>query len=456
MLKPSKKNPRVMRWQGLNEDPSIPHHVSYEHPETGEKHTGSVRSAGHAGITVENHKTGEHHKVEHGKYEPREKEPERDYRKEIPGLTVYPPKGSTHVVVGGPKDNFALKWKSKGRDQYAYTLEQKAQRAAAKFKKIVKFGKRLPKFKKAVAEDIRTGGTSKEAVLSAMAQIVNATLIRAGGSSKESHGVSTLQKRHVTITGNTVRFDYLGKDMVPQTKVITDKHIADLVTHLMDQKTPKDLLFAHEKGGRMVPITASQLRSYISQHSGGGSTKDFRTFHATRLFAERANELGPPPNAAAADAMIKEAALVPAEALGHKKKKIREFFAQAPTGKRRTKQVEKYGGKLFPGGRVGFHTARDRREYLKAVEGTTMIPKDQHPEVEAEWTPEVMTSLNNYIDPTVVEAYRQGLTLSYGGKVTMKKAEHADRADEQFTEFLEKVGEFDPYGRKRDEQAQTG
>lgn len=458
VLRPSKKNPRVMRWQGLDEDPAIPHHVQYEHPKTKARHTGSVRAAGHQGITVESHATGEIHKVEHGRYEPREKEKPRDWRKEMPNLSKYPNKDITDVTEGKPGQNFALKWRvpkpgGGHKDQYAYTLEQIAARAEEKFKKILSFGGKLPSFEQAVAEDLQTGGTSETAVMAAMATIVNRTLIRAGGSTEETHGVSTLQKRHVTINGNEVRFDYLGKDKVPQTKIIRDKHVADLVRHLMAKKTPRDLLFCFPDGRKMKPVTAATLRKYISGHSGGGTTKDFRTFHATRLFAEAANELGPPPNREAAEAMIKQAALVPAEALGHKKRQTRKHFAQAPVGKRRTKQVEKHGGRLYPGGRVGFLTSKERKEYLAAVEGTTKIPKDQNPEVDAEWLPEVMTSLNNYIDPKVVEAYRQGLALSYGGR--MEKADSEERPYRQFMDYLRRVDEFDPYGRlrrQRDEQ----
>ena len=486
VLKPSKTNPRMRRWQQVAAKPSSSH-VHYLHPETGEKRVGKVHTGGAQGISVVDEETGKLHRVEHGNYtshdqkteepqkgkdaagKPRPKakpeagkgkpkgkkdaEPEQkakpvNYRETRPGLANYPPKDATNITEGGEDDDWKLKWKNaQGDTNYGYTTTYVKAKAEERFARMVSFGEKLPEFTTTARSHLGMGGMGREAVLAAMALVVQETLMRAGGTSKDTFGVSTLQRSHVKVDGDRVTFDYLGKSGVPQTKEIEDPEIAAAIQLQLQQGKGDRLWSLEGKGGKPVPATAAMLRDYIGRHTDGGTTKDFRTYSATKKFAEVAAEKGPPESREAAEPMIKEIALEVAKILGHKKQVTRKFFAQAPKGAKARKMAEQHGGRVLSGGKVGFVTSAERRTYMQAVKEASIVPKDKAPKVEAEWRHEPMTSLNNYIDPKVVEAYRQGLTMREGG--TLRKAADHDRSDREFMDFLAKVDEHDPYKTKR-------
>ena len=138
-----------------------------------------------------------------------------------------------------------------------------------------------------------------------------------------------------------------------------------------------------------------------------------------------------------------------AKHLGHKKAGKRAHFAVHEEGHQVDHAVaEKHGGKVYMHGKrrtVGFTSAGDRKAYQKAS-GAGELPKGEHPEVEGEWQHEPQTSLDNYIDPTVVHAYRKGLTLSGAMRKAVSDAGEGLTVDERrFMHYLGKVRELDPY-----------
>ena len=472
MLVASKQNPRVKRWKRTQEAAKPPtDHVRYTHPDTGQERTGQVIGGGAKGVTVVDHETGQTAKVHHGHYvvadppnagaEPAKRAPSKkataekpaseDWRGRYPGLNKYPPP-EVKPDVGGAGDDWKLRWRSPttGKMVQAYETAYLRENAREKFRRINAIGAKLPELRTTLDTHLGMHPDSPAAVKAAMVRLVDHTAMRAGNedsAGKGVHGVSTLLKKHVKVTGDTVHLSYVGKASVSQEHTVTDPKVAAVVKHLLQQ--PGDRLFQADdgKGGR-APVSADHLNDYVRTHLGEEHTlKDLRTFHATRLFSEAADKLGPPQKGDDPEEKVQAAALEVAKHLGHKKAMKRGHFAVHDGAGVDHDQVVKHGGKLYMHGErraVGFHTAGEKKAYMKAT-GAGDLPKGEHPDVEPEWKHEPMTSLNNYIDPTVIEAYRRGLTLS-GSLAKGVTAGDGLTADERrFLAYLGKVRELDPY-----------
>ena len=468
----SKSNPRVKRWERTQEAAKPPSdHVRYTHPDTGEERTGQVLGGGAKGVTVVDHETGQTAKVHHGHYvvadppnaaaEPAKKAPAKkpaaekpageDWRGRFPGLNKYPPP-EVKPDVGGADDDWKLRWRSPTTKKMvqAYETAYLRENAREKFRRINAIGAKLPELRTTLDTHLGMHPDSPAAVKAAMVRLVDHTAMRAGNedsAGKGVHGVSTLLKKHVKVTGDTVHLSYVGKASVPQEHTVTDPKVAAVVKHLLQQ--PGDRLFQADdgKGGR-APVSADHLNDYVRTHLGEEHTlKDLRTFHATRLFSEAADKLGPPQKGEDPEEKVQAAALEVAKHLGHKKAMKRGHFAVHDGAGVDHDQVVKHGGKLYMHGErraVGFHTAGEKKAYMKAT-GAGDLPKGEHPDVEPEWKHEPMTSLNNYIDPTVVEAYRRGLTLSGSLAKGVTGGDGLTADERRFLAYLGKVRELDPY-----------
>jgi DNA topoisomerase-1 len=91
-----------------------------------------------------------------------------------------------------------------------------------------------------------------------------------------SHGLATLEKRHVELAGDCVLvFDYPAKSGKRRLQAVVDPDVYDVVATLK-----------RRRGERLFAIRSVEINAYIKETAGGEfSAKDFRTWHATVLAA---------------------------------------------------------------------------------------------------------------------------------------------------------------------------
>lgn len=390
-LLPAKNNPRVRRWQ----------HVG-----------GEVATEQAAAPAPEPEKRQR-------RTHPRFRADERDWRKEFPKLSRYPTKTVKHVQVSSGGTNWVLRWKhpKTGETVNAYPEAYVQEQHRKKFAAMRAFGGALPAFREAVEQGLKKKPSDPEAVLAAMGRVLDKLFIRAGNtkSAKKgdaaTFGLTTLEKRHVRVDGNRVTFEFVGKAGVPHVKHLDDPAVARVVRHLL--KLPGDRLFQVQDARGQVHPVGGRLRKYIKEHMGPDAhVKDFRTYHASRIFAEKAALQGVPKNKKEAEQRVQQAALHVAVALGHKRMVKRKHFVRVHGAhpEHIGPLADAHGGKHVGDGVVGFHRVADVKAYVRALGGAEheVLPKDRHPESEPEWVHETATSLKNYIDPHLVEAYKRG------------------------------------------------
>jgi DNA topoisomerase-1 len=179
----------------------------------------------------------------------------------------------------------------RGRKQYRYHPEFRAQAEASKFAGLAEFGKALPKIRRKVDKDLRRKALSKDKVVAAVIRLLDDDYLRVGNEeyvkANQSYGATTLLSRQVDDNGRKVKMRFKGKSGVEHEVTITDRTLRRIVRQL--QELPGQMLFQYLNGdGNPHPVTSTEVNDYIREAGGAGFTaKEFRTWGASVLAFEQ-------------------------------------------------------------------------------------------------------------------------------------------------------------------------
>jgi DNA topoisomerase I len=208
-----------------------------------------------------------------------------------------------------------------GRRQYLYHPDFRAAQDRAKFDRLVRFGELLPDLRAATARHVRLEPFAPEWTLAHAATLINRAWFRVGSEryaeTSRTYGVTTLQKRHVSVRGRTLRFGFRAKHRVLVRTTLVDPGLADGMRELL--RLPGGArLFRFRENGAYRSLTGPLLNEYLAEHLGGGFTaKDFRTWGGTLTAAIALAEHGPPESDAEARRAVAAAMRRVGEQLGN-------------------------------------------------------------------------------------------------------------------------------------------
>src|SRR5256885_6449843 len=175
----------------------------------------------------------------------------------------------------------------RGRKQYRYHKDFRANAEASKFAGLAEFGEALPKIRRKVDKALRERALSKEKVVAAVVRLLDDEYLRIGNEEyakqNKSFGATTLLSRQVHDDGRKVKMRFTGKSGVVQEVTITDRTLRRIVRQL--QELPGQPLFQYVNGdGNPHHVTSNDVNDYIHEAMGGDFTaKHFRTWGATVL-----------------------------------------------------------------------------------------------------------------------------------------------------------------------------
>ena len=184
-----------------------------------------------------------------------------------------------------------------GRWQYLYHEKHTRTQELRKFRRLTKFAQAIPKMRATVRRHLKEPGLGRERVLASMLRILSTCFMRPGSeayaSEHGSYGIATLRRKHVTVKGDVVEFDFPGKSGVRQRRQLEDRQVARVVRSLL--KVPGYNVFKYQNGdGNFVRVTGRHINAYIKEATGGDFTaKDFRTWTGTVLAAVALAVSGP-------------------------------------------------------------------------------------------------------------------------------------------------------------------
>ncbi len=196
--------------------------------------------------------------------------------------TWYCPAPNGHILATGID--------ARGRKQYRYHPDFRAQREGEKFDSSGSFGRMLPLVRKRVDADLKAPQPTYERALASVVRLLDTTFIRIGNEryAKEngSFGASTLRMKHVSVTGTTLRLRYLAKSGKRREMTVSDRGLARFVKKMQD--LPGQHLFQYlGDDGEPRPVTSCDVNAYLRETMGADFTaKHFRTWHASVIAFE--------------------------------------------------------------------------------------------------------------------------------------------------------------------------
>ena len=103
---------------------------------------------------------------------------------------------------------------ARGRKQYRYHVQWRADHDLSKYARLSTFGRALPAIRRRVARDMSRPGLPKEKVLATVVELLEVTNQRIGNAeyarANRSFGLTTLRNRHALVAGSRLRFRFRG------------------------------------------------------------------------------------------------------------------------------------------------------------------------------------------------------------------------------------------------------
>ncbi len=218
----------------------------------------------------------------------------------------------------------------KKRTQYRYHALWSKVRNQTKFYKMARFGNRLPDIRQQVDKDLELQGWPRAKVLALIIRLMEETHIRIGNDQyarkNKTYGLSTLRSRHLTITKDKLRFEFVGKRGKEHRITLNNKRLIRLVNQC--EEIPGWELFKfYDKEGNKCSVDSSMVNEYIHEHAGQLFTaKDFRTWAATIVFFEHLLDLPPAMTDKEKQANILSGFDAAAKALGNTRNVCRKYY----------------------------------------------------------------------------------------------------------------------------------
>jgi DNA topoisomerase I len=177
-----------------------------------------------------------------------------------------------------------------GRKQYRYHDDWRVRRDADKFESMRQFAERLPAVRDCVERDLALDGMPRERALACAVRLLDRGSFRIGSEDyaeeNDTYGLATLQKRHVSVQGDVVAFDYPAKGGQRRRQRVIDADAARVVDLLRRRRGGGDELLAYKQGRHWCDVRSADINAYLKLAGGDDfSAKDFRTWNATVLAA---------------------------------------------------------------------------------------------------------------------------------------------------------------------------
>jgi DNA topoisomerase I len=185
---------------------------------------------------------------------------------------------------------------ARGRKQYRYHPKWREVRDETKFGRMLAFSEVLPQIRESVERDLSKPGLPREKVLATVVRLLECTSIRVGNDeytrANRSFGLTTLQDRHVEISGSNLRFEFRGKSGKVHRVEFSDRRLARIVQRC--QAVPGEDLFQYvDDEDIRQTVGSGDVNDYLREISGQDFTaKDFRTWAGTNLAVAALIEAG--------------------------------------------------------------------------------------------------------------------------------------------------------------------
>ncbi|WP_112772202.1 DNA topoisomerase IB [Ensifer adhaerens] len=176
----------------------------------------------------------------------------------------------------------ATGYDARGRKQYRYHQAWQEMRSNAKYSQLPAFAKTLPRLRRRIRKHMEGPVDDPFTVLAALAALLDHAPLRIGNSTyvKEngSYGASTLLKRHLKITDDSIELNFKGKGGQRIRRRLRNPRLQRLLEGIAELPG-RQLFVSVGQDGKPEPIESGRFNRYLAEISGAPiSAKTFRTW----------------------------------------------------------------------------------------------------------------------------------------------------------------------------------
>jgi DNA topoisomerase-1 len=177
---------------------------------------------------------------------------------------------------------------ARGRRQYRYHDVWRQHRDREKFDHMLEFARTLPKIRRRCARDLAGEDLLRDRVLACAVRLLDLGFFRIGtegyAEENQTYGLATIEKRHVSIAGDVITFDYAAKNGKRRIQSVVDADVLPVIQGLKRRRGGGPELLAFRSSTRWIDVRSNDINDYIRDMTGSDFTaKDFRTWNATVL-----------------------------------------------------------------------------------------------------------------------------------------------------------------------------
>lgn len=201
----------------------------------------------------------------------------RELQKQLDEMHIPPGWFNVSVTNDPLAEMIAVGQDSKGRWKYLYTEEYYEKKKIEKFVRVRKFTNDMDMIKTNIDNGIANGDV--EAFL---LRLEDKTGIRVGSlvdtkADVQAYGLTTLEGRHVAISGDGIFMDFIAKEGIRAEYQLTDEILAKFLDERLAITARNEMLFPD--------VTEKTINRYLKKMSDGANytMKDYRTYNATQI-----------------------------------------------------------------------------------------------------------------------------------------------------------------------------
>lgn len=177
-----------------------------------------------------------------------------------------------------------------GRRQYLYHQEWRRRRDAEKFESMEAFARSLLKNRRVARHDLGREEPDLTRACAVAFGLLDLGLFRIGNeqyrAANGSHGLTTLDRDHVTVEGHRIALHYPGKSGQVVDGSVRDDRLAHAVCAMLERDDGSDRAFAWRDDTGWHDLDSATVNAYVADVLGPGFTaKNFRTWRGTVIAA---------------------------------------------------------------------------------------------------------------------------------------------------------------------------
>lgn len=217
---------------------------------------------------------------------------------------VIPPAYEKVIISLNPTDDVAyIGYDKAGREQRIYSKNHNLRVTGEKYCILAKFVEKLPKISKDINKILKQKEMSQEKLIAVILKVISLCYFRVGNmkyqKKYESYGISTIQKKHITIQKNSnnnikkIKIKFVGKKGVVNECNICDKTLIDIITSIYAKRKNSETIFKYIPTGSKSKgkfIRSDNINNFLKRYDTDFTSKIYRTYYANIKMLEILDE----------------------------------------------------------------------------------------------------------------------------------------------------------------------